>query len=490
MNQCLTEELIEEFVDPMGMAEVGNITFQGHHACIGIFTHGQLAVPNPTFPDTGIVLSTGSPASLAYQNSDKSSVLRYTAGDPDLEHLVGTWTKDACVLEFDVQCPPGKDGPAEIEFQYVFGSEEYNEWAGSQYNDVFGFFLNGMNIALLPDGVTPVSINNVNEQTNSMYFIENDPSDNGGLASVPYPKFEADGFTITLSASGPVVEDTPNRFKFAIADVGDHKLDSWVLIKGSSFKCKKVLDDDKPPTGVSGDPHFSTWSGHKFDYHGACDLVLLQNPSFNDRQGMDVHIRTKHIRDMSYVVAAAVRIGDDILEVQSDQYFVNGDKNAPLPATLGGFKVTHKQVNDHQQTFMIRIRQQTMVIKTWKQFVSVKVEHATVEDFGASVGLMGSFGTGHMLSRSGSFLGDANEFGQEWQVRSDEAMLFQTFQWPQHPQECRMPPTRTTRRRLGDSGISEMQAKVACASVPSNDQDSCIADVLTTGDVSVAEAYA
>ena len=79
------------------------------------------------------------------------------SGDTDLDKLVpGYYTYDATVLEFDFK--PTKNV---IRIQYVFSSDEYNEYVGSKYNDVFGFFVNGKNIAKLPDS-TNVTINNIN----------------------------------------------------------------------------------------------------------------------------------------------------------------------------------------------------------------------------------------------------------------------------------------------------------------------------------------
>lgn len=47
-----------------------------------------------------------------------------------------------------------------------------------------------------------------------------------------------------------------------------------------------------PPPEVAGDPHFQTWGGHRYDYHGECDLVLLSAPQFG-KGPLDIHIRTK-----------------------------------------------------------------------------------------------------------------------------------------------------------------------------------------------------
>jgi hypothetical protein len=81
--------------------------------------------------------------------------------------------------------------------------------------------------------------------------------------------------------------------------------------------------------GTNGDPHFKTWHGKHFDFHRVCDLVLLQSKEFESGLGLglglDVHIRTHMRRDMSYISSAALRMGTDLLEVESQGvYYFNG----------------------------------------------------------------------------------------------------------------------------------------------------------------------
>jgi hypothetical protein len=66
--------------------------------------------------------------------------------------------------------------------------------------------------------------------------------------------------------------------------------------------------------GPNVDPHFVVWSGHRFDFHGGCDLVLIQNPTFNNGQGLYIHIRTKIDRWWSYVESVVTQIGPDTLK--------------------------------------------------------------------------------------------------------------------------------------------------------------------------------
>jgi hypothetical protein len=105
---------------------------------------------------------------------------------------------------------------------------------------------------------------------------------------------------------------------------------------------------------AQGDPHFETWRGHHFDYHGECDLVLLHSSEFGSGLGLDIHIRTKLRRDMSYISGATVRIGSDVLEVESQGvYSFNGVANAELPSKFSGFAFAHTQPTDKQHVFEI-----------------------------------------------------------------------------------------------------------------------------------------
>jgi hypothetical protein len=244
---------------------------------------------------------------------------------------------------------------------------------------------------------------------------------------------------------------------------------------------------------VNGDPHFKTWRGHHFDFHGECDLVLLQSKEFESGLGLDVHIRTHMRRDMSYISSAALRMGKHLLEVQSrGVYYLNGVAGADLPSEFGGFEFLHTRPTDKQHVFEVHLGgRQRIKVKTYKDFVSVSFEQGQGKHFAKSVGLMGDFGTGRMLSRDGkSVIDDANAFGQEWQVLDSEPKLFRTVRFPQHPQVCTMPaPAQASqlRRRLSESSVDELAAEKACEHWGEG-KDDCVFDVLSTGDLDMAVA--
>jgi hypothetical protein len=246
--------------------------------------------------------------------------------------------------------------------------------------------------------------------------------------------------------------------------------------------------------GSQGDPHFKTWRAQHFDYHGECDLILLQSATFESGLGLDVHIRTKIRNGMSFISSAALRIGTDVLEVASQGvYYLNGVAGANLPAEFAGFAFSHTQPTDKQHVFDVHLGgREHIKIKTYKDFVSVLIEQGQSKHFGDSVGLMGDFEMGQMIARDGeTVLDDVNAYGQEWQVLDTEPTLFQTARFPQHPQVCTVPApveeSRGLRRRLSESSIEEHAAEKACAHWGER-KDDCIFDVLATGDLDMATA--
>lgn len=225
------EELVQSLVG--AGVTISNVTFRGTAASAGFFTGGEAIIGF----DQGVILSTGSAASVPGPNQfDDVTLALGLPGDANLDGLIpGYTTHDATVLEFDFV-------PTEsyITFQYVFASDEYNEWANTSYNDVFGFFINGQNIATLPGGTVAVSINNVNHVDNTAYYRNNDRDD---LLTPPY-NTEMDGMTVVLSAQAQVTAGQTNHIKLAIADAGDHAWDSNVFLKAGSFVPGQADTDD------------------------------------------------------------------------------------------------------------------------------------------------------------------------------------------------------------------------------------------------------
>lgn len=155
--------------------------------------------------------------------------------DSDLSKMLsGLRTYDACAVEFDL-IPLGDT----LNFKYLFGSEEYDEFVGSTFNDAFAFFISGpgidgtKNLAVINDSII-VSINSINDGNPGNPSIEScNPSFyNRNTGQIP---LEYDGFTRTLNINQAVVPYETYHLKIVIADASDQALDSGVLIEGSSI---------------------------------------------------------------------------------------------------------------------------------------------------------------------------------------------------------------------------------------------------------------
>ena len=211
---------------------ISGAKYNGTPLASGTFTGGSSAGIGI---DTGIILTTGNAKDAEGPNtSDGTSIDNPTGGDTDLSALINNApTNDAASLTLDFTTAGG-----DLFFNYVFASEEYNEYVNSGFNDVFGFFLDGNNIALIPGTTTPVSINNVNggdpfgtNATNPGFYNNNDPNDPGP----PSLDIEYDGFTKVFQAQALNLKPGTHTIKLAIADTSDSSLDSAVFIQGGSF---------------------------------------------------------------------------------------------------------------------------------------------------------------------------------------------------------------------------------------------------------------
>ncbi len=194
----------------------------------------------------GIVMTTGtisgSDGPVGPNNSASAGMDNGYGGNLLLNQIIANETpsgtdpqKTFNAATIEIQFTPMSDT---VRFRYVFGSEEYPEFVGSQFNDLFAFFISGpgilgqKNIAMLPNG-TPVTINNVNDQgnPNAKYYVNNK---NG--QTVQY-----DGFTRVLTAMSTVLCGKSYTLTIAIADVGDAAFDSGLFLEANSLSAKVDL---------------------------------------------------------------------------------------------------------------------------------------------------------------------------------------------------------------------------------------------------------
>jgi len=259
---------------------------------------------------------------------------------------------------------------------------------------------------------------------------------------------------------------------------------------------------ESPAPYVKGDPHFMTWAGKSYDFHGVCDLVLVHSAAFEEGKGLDIHLRTERMKMWSFVASAAIRIGQDIFEVmggKGTEFWTNGvegksksNKNGrSLVSIISGYPIYRTVENEKQSEFVIDLGDdEQIVIGTWHSFVRVSFENVRNASFKDSEGLLGSFPDGLKLSRDGStIIEDINMYGQEWQVCDSEPQLFHNTKHPQYPLKCEIPSSMNMRHRLEESNLTMEEASKSCANANESEMDLCIFDVMATNNKKTAGAY-
>ncbi len=264
------ENLVRDILIQSRCADISNIQFTGNAGQIGYFSSGEDAVQ----VERGILLSTGRVHDAIGPNERTGTSTDYFdgshVGDEDLRRVANVSVndlRDDAILEFDFI--PLDD---RLEFEFVFASEEYCDFAGptSPYNDVFGFFLSGPdisgpytnnaeNIAVSPNGSDNITVLNINHNINYDYFIDNTPLNQplalpehyqncrldvprDGITSLlerdgaSIESLEYDGYTIILRAERDVTPLQQYHLKIGIADVVDGNWDSAVFLKAGSFQ--------------------------------------------------------------------------------------------------------------------------------------------------------------------------------------------------------------------------------------------------------------
>lgn len=269
---------------------ISNITYSGVANSFGTFVTD---LPTNLGISSGIIMSTGIVANASGPVSSFASTSNGTGSDPQLAGLVTQVVKDAAVLQFDFI--PLSDT---VQFRYVFGSEEYPEFVGDDFNDAFGFFITGpnpfstinpydnKNIATIPGSNLPVTINNVNSGSFPQFYINNQSPANVNIAY--------DGMTTVLTAIAAVVPCQTYHIKIAIGDVFDAIYDSGVFLEANSFSSP----------GMNAELHFNSTIRENSVVEGCsnADIVFRLPQIYAEDVVIHYHTGGNAIRDVDYTI--------------------------------------------------------------------------------------------------------------------------------------------------------------------------------------------
>ena len=191
---------------------VTSVSYSGHAEASGTFTSGPLGIGDGT-----IITSGKATIALPPNNSGSAGFNQNRSGHAMCNPLTAPHASyDANWLKITFNLAPGYDG---ISFKFIFGSEEYPEWVGSSYNDVFGAYLNGGQVAFDNNG-NPITIN-------GPFFS------GSNVVVAPATETEYDGSTPILKTKALLQGGSSNNeLYFIVCDAGDHVYDSGVFIQG------------------------------------------------------------------------------------------------------------------------------------------------------------------------------------------------------------------------------------------------------------------
>ena len=217
---------------------VTGASFTGDSDASAIYSDGDTISPGVVPGDTGVILSTGDVrafTSTGPQSNVRSNMTTPNSGPnnhPLFDDIATGNTFDASILEIDFVPDAGVNF---ITMEFVFSSDEYPEYVGSIYNDIFGVWINGDYVPLAA-GNGEISIGNLNEAGGPNLFH---------LNTQDQFNTEMDGFTISLSVVIPVSPGDVNTLQIGITDAGDSAYDSNVLIAADSVQGALVAVNDR-----------------------------------------------------------------------------------------------------------------------------------------------------------------------------------------------------------------------------------------------------
>ncbi|PCJ07201.1 MAG: 2,3,4,5-tetrahydropyridine-2,6-carboxylate N-succinyltransferase [Rhodobacteraceae bacterium] len=222
-------------------------SYAGASSASGIYSNGDQVAPGITPSDTGVILSTGQASDITNSSGDvntsaSTTTNHHLGGTSDLDAIAGMQTYDAAVFEATF-VPDGST----LTMQITFSSEEYLEYVSEGFNDVVGIWVNG-ELAELTIGEGDISVDNINNGSNQNLYVDNAHTDDGYNT-------EMDGFTVTLTLKATVIPGQENTIKIGIADAGDGKYDSNLLIAGDSIQTALIATDDAVTISGDGSEH-------------------------------------------------------------------------------------------------------------------------------------------------------------------------------------------------------------------------------------------
>ena len=219
-----------------GLTVVGPISYVGDNNQAGTYSGFALTSSSSTSPNVsigdGIVLTTGTANVPNSNTSSGFGISTSTGSSSTISNITGLTTNDTNSISFSFTV---ESGITSISSNFIFGSDEFPEYAGTSFADGFAFVVDGVNFAKFSDG-TNVSLATLSSNANLL-------NNNAGIYGIEY-----DGFTAALGIVGILNSSlTEHTLEIVIADTGDSILDSGVFLSALSGGNDSGGGGVKPP---------------------------------------------------------------------------------------------------------------------------------------------------------------------------------------------------------------------------------------------------
>lgn len=297
--------------------------------------------------DSGAALSTGRISEMFTSNSAANASIGGTTtySDPDLTAIEAGATRNVAVMTMDVTLAPYVTG---IRMRYQFGSDEYPDYAGSTFNDLFAILVSGPgitgneNIALTPSGGR-TDVNTVN------YGIRGCAADSGSFSALDSGSYIRNGHTTSVNGStgrlncNPATQPGPfpvtmewnglttaltaertgltsgatYQLKIAVADVLDQQYDSGAVFEYVEGTYSRDYGD-APNTGGYGNPYHYVRSDLRLGASVTTETNGYNSPAASADSGDDGAVFPVMTAGSSHTVFVSVQGGAGYLQAFAD----------------------------------------------------------------------------------------------------------------------------------------------------------------------------
>lgn len=297
-DQYNPQNLVEDvLINNPNCASVSNVTAISGDFGTNEKSYGYFNGTGTNFPfQEGIVLSTGKAKNVTDAPSGFSDDDGNNWGtDADLETVLNTNnTYNATVLEFNFTPITNF-----VSFDYIFASEEYQEFSGNtcNFSDTFAFLIKPIggtytNIAVVPNTTIPVAVTTIHPEisgscsaVNEQYFGSWINTNSATIMN---------GQTAVLTAKSDVIPNQTYHIKLVIADHQNYRYDSAVFLDAGSFNIGVDLGQDRlkaTSNALCGNETLPLdagiaqnyrWQKNGVDISGASNQTLTITPTLGD----------------------------------------------------------------------------------------------------------------------------------------------------------------------------------------------------------------